>query len=481
MVLTIKAFYQKEGTEKTEIRRFLTTEGVFNSYTNLCEKISKVFPQLTGKAIHLAWRDSEGDEIIMSSDEELAEAIAQAENDLLKVHIYLNVKDEPSMKKQSGGEKVVHPNVTCDKCDKQVKGYRYKCLRCNDFDLCEDCHAQDAHPGHDMIKITSPVQHSPWFFPGWQKLWHHIMGPQAFQGAWGGFGRHGRGFRCDKGRKWGPQRKAHPNRDGATNAETSDDNKRTEEEEDVTMAAAQQGAEYLYSIGNKVAAMLDPLGIDVLVDVEHSDGERERCGTLQEENFEKQDRKRVQEKQQEKDKCQKQSSSGSGKEILAELTTKDEDLCKNPADDVSSVKSDEKVATSSQKKTTVGNVGLFSSKSEDTPVQDKQPSEEGKVQEGNPDNDVGWTLVTEDSLVEARTQSSHEKNKSEEPASQAPSVQPQDTRTKEVIQNPKVTKALNQMISMGFSNDGGWLTRLLEAKNGDISAVLDALQPSRAN
>jgi hypothetical protein len=34
------------------------------------------------------------------------------------------------------------------------------------------------------------------------------------------------------------------------------------------------------------------------------------------------------------------------------------------------------------------------------------------------------------------------------------------------------------MKTMGFSDDGGWLSRLLIAKDGDIGQVLDALKPS---
>jgi sequestosome 1 len=46
-----------------------------------------------------------------------------------------------------------------------------------------------------------------------------------------------------------------------------------------------------------------------------------------------------------------------------------------------------------------------------------------------------------------------------------------------LLTEPHIGDALNKMMSMGFSNDGGWLTQLLESKGGSIEKALDVLQP----
>lgn len=44
---------------------------------------------------------------------------------------------------------------------------------------------------------------------------------------------------------------------------------------------------------------------------------------------------------------------------------------------------------------------------------------------------------------------------------------------------PSIEAAVEQMMSMGYSNDGGWLTQLLTAHHGDIGRALDAMHANK--
>src|SRR5271170_1285772 len=53
----------------------------------------------------------------------------------------------------------VHRGISCNKCHEEpIRGVRYHCLNCIDYDLCEYCEAEDAHfRTHTMIKIRVPT------------------------------------------------------------------------------------------------------------------------------------------------------------------------------------------------------------------------------------------------------------------------------------------------------------------------------------
>ena len=56
-------------------------------------------------------------------------------------------------------EDTVHEGVVCDGCKAfPVRGIRYKCTVCGDFDICQTCESMDVHPEHVLCKIRKPSQ-----------------------------------------------------------------------------------------------------------------------------------------------------------------------------------------------------------------------------------------------------------------------------------------------------------------------------------
>eukprot|EP00092_Neocalanus_flemingeri_P083635 GFUD01104985.1.p1 GENE.GFUD01104985.1~~GFUD01104985.1.p1 ORF type:complete len:225 (-),score=46.01 GFUD01104985.1:168-752(-) len=65
------------------------------------------------------------------------------------------MQESESNKNNSSQESETHPGVACDACGKQpIEGHRYKCVVCDDYDLCGSCKADGHHPGHNMMRIA---------------------------------------------------------------------------------------------------------------------------------------------------------------------------------------------------------------------------------------------------------------------------------------------------------------------------------------
>merc|ERR1712173_283518 len=188
------------------------------------------------------------------------------------------------------------------------------------------------------------------------------------------------------------------------------------------------GEGYLQRVGDFVAAALDPLGIDVQVDVETPGGQRTTV-------------------------------KPSAKTDKAEEDKQDKAASPEAAKEGSPSSSDDE---------------------EWTVLSDKKPEAEAvQIPIQVLDKEVAPvypTLPAEESTTTStpRNTTTTSANKTQDQGAAAPASAPPATA---VHPDPRIQVALQAMMNMGFSNDGGWLANLLEAKDGDIGKVLDILQP----
>merc|ERR1712173_534487 len=189
--------------------------------------------------------------------------------------------------------------------------------------------------------------------------------------------------------------------------------------------------DYLKNVGSYVAAALDPLGIDVKIDIETPEG-RKSCHVTRQSSSASTTQEAAADKEEEKKEDDKKEK---------EETKKAEEVEPEPA---------KKAATPSD--------------DEDwTVVSDKKDSDDEAVKASEEVTKDQGSLYPD--LPKTETASA--------PAADAAEV----TQSQVTHPDPRIQVALQAMTNMGFSNEGGWLTSLLEAKNGDIGKVLDILQP----
>merc|ERR1719474_2657924 len=189
-------------------------------------------------------------------------------------------------------------------------------------------------------------------------------------------------------------------------------------------------AEYLKNVGTFVAAALDPLGIDVQVDIETPEGQRSTVQTASSSSS--------------------SSSTSRSSSVATDQTTKETsaegtEKIEEPTSAKTGSDDDEWTVVEEKKEESAKEI----------PIQVPKDEEVGKIYPSLPDNQSTSSGSTSTASVATNASGS--------------------TVTSHA--NPKIQVALQAMMNMGFSNEGGWLTSLLEAKDGDIGKVLDILQP----
>jgi len=144
--ISYKCFLSSAGS-RPKIEKFKIDRKVRHSLMFLKEKLFKTYSELKGKEFTITWKDDDGDDVIINSNESLGIALNEQDGPIYK--IYVEVVGEKEEDDQT------HPGVVCDGCERPVVGSRYKCLVCQDYDLCKPCENKGLHPGHNMVRMTS--------------------------------------------------------------------------------------------------------------------------------------------------------------------------------------------------------------------------------------------------------------------------------------------------------------------------------------
>ncbi|XP_003702345.2 refractory to sigma P [Megachile rotundata] len=430
-----KVYVQNNDSTIKEIRRFKTIRNQYN-FELFCSKIWELYPELHNGNFIVSWKDLEGDEIVVSTNEEfkLADQM-MSQLSISKFYVkILSQNEEPSGTKN---EKVVHPGICCDNCNGDVIGYRYKCIQCEDYDLCAQCEAKSLHSQHYMIRMPQPM---------------HAYESQGL-------------VYCL--RKFLKKGDMHSNKKHSSN-EHSRKKKKCHE---------------------------FPLNYDILPWLEtympylipFLESKYEPCSTND----------AGPSKETPKQKTDKNSKTfvkvyqtdNDGVEFVIEANS-DQSKTSTPNNEkVQEDKEDESTSKDTGNKFSGEESKMFDDAKDDKASASDSASITSQDSIAKATAADEWTIVDKNESPEISRASSVLSNLNEGADKQIPSAPTLETNSSQkniyprlpeeskiYHSNPIIQTAVETMIKMGFSNQGGLLTYLLEAENGNINKVLDLLQ-----
>ncbi|KAJ8405299.1 hypothetical protein AAFF_G00322900 [Aldrovandia affinis] len=434
MSMTVKAYLLGKEDVQKEIRRFAIDQDVTSSFEYLNRKVADVFQSLRNATFQMYYKDEDGDMIAFSSDDELIMGLSCVKDDTLRIFIKEKKEHKRDLRPPGfqgptpfpfpaspGGphmpppppHAMVHPNVTCDGCEGSVAGTRFKCTVCPDYDLCSSCQAKGLHKEHALMPFWPPLSNmfEQWFPRGkWFRKMRHGMGHCAWAGA-------------QNQNQTQPQPGPSGTHSASNASPPAPENSQTQSD---GAASTEANVEYLKNIGEGVAALLSPLGIDVDIDVEH-EGKRTKVAPPT------------------------PPASGGPPSTQSEGS---------PGDARGGTEGPEEGVTDTQS-------SLRSNASKTKGQKDQGSDEEWthlSPKEVDPSTGELQSLRMEEGAVSTPAQGPTGLRE----AALYPHL-PQDA-------DPQLVESLAQMLSMGFTDDGGWLTRLLHTKEYDIGAALDTIQ-----
>ncbi|KAH8248985.1 hypothetical protein KR032_004926 [Drosophila birchii] len=194
----LKITYQGAAGPQKKLNAYLRMPS--QNYTILRREIDLYLfqeRQLPKCEIRTFWIDTDNDEIEIVNQNDYEIFLAKCEHNMhVQIAPLVSVQEEQQQAKQATKQEtsapsaddpsnfIIHDSVECDGCGlAPIVGFRYKCVQCSNFDLCQRCEAAHKHPEHLMVRM--PTNDGPNVVEAW------LTGPNP----WGGrrCGRRSRG------------------------------------------------------------------------------------------------------------------------------------------------------------------------------------------------------------------------------------------------------------------------------------------------
>lgn len=528
MSVTVKAYKALKSSPNnyTEIRRFGIPEDVITNYEYLFKKVSEVFPSLRQGNFTLHWIDCDDDLIRFNTDDELLEALNSKKGPHFKIIVLENA---PKSAPETGE---LHPGVQCDGCDSTVRGPRYKCLVCQNYDLCHTCENKSVHAEHPMIKLPTPGS-----FPNFKT---HFFNGNA-DSACGSFGASTSApGSCSFSTSFSTSSSNNKDKPKKEEKPTEAEEKKKEE----AKKAPEYSPNMFQHIGEHLSSVLNPFGIELDMKLEkegqfqnvfsgarpfappqgphppppfagfpgpfgpngpapsahvftsgphvfahgpegftastnastpsaHVFTSGPHVFTHGPEGFNASSDTNA--RMASADKIARAAASAAAAAATSHFF--------NAANSNKTTGSTEQ-ATPAAGATTASAAAATAEKTSEKPAEPpvSEPKSPTPMDTNAVDDPILKDLSTDSSSSTESFTMLNLNSKNEEIDARTPA--PYGLVSESIKQDnglyfsedPKISEALEQMMSMGYSNEGGWLTVLLETKNGDISAVLDTIQ-----
>lgn len=408
-------------SQPCEIRRFeLLTDSSVNLYNKLCDKIRIAYGSLIkpDDEIKAYWIDEENDFVCFSTDEEvkfameMQTAIANSKNlasqTLFKIYVGIKRTNE-SFSSQSEKSQI-HFGVICDGCNGSIKGNRYTCTVCPDYDLCSTCKEKSIHQEHEFIVFDKPVRNK---CP---------------------YGRQRRFFSKNFSKQQNPS--------NSSNFQNSFSNIFPLIQNAVPKV---NDPETLKNFGEHLKKFLDPFGIDVSYYIDPFQNKQEN------------EKKTQREEEKKEENVPSQTSS------FQNIPERSSESLIDLSKDIQNVKletclSNESIPNLSFEKLSTENETKNNLESAANSLQDAISNQ----------NFMGFPKLPTDEKDE---------EKKKYPVNQE--AEENEYNVVDIEKEMKYFKCVEQLTNMGYTDEAGWLSRLVIAKDGNINHVLDTLQPSK--